>query len=73
MPRSSFAVFVAVGTALLVVGAATLCRGATGSAQPNVVVFYTDDQNNNAVGCYGGDVSTPYIDSLAADGIKFTR
>ncbi|OHB77402.1 MAG: hypothetical protein A2Z25_01185 [Planctomycetes bacterium RBG_16_55_9] len=43
------------------------------TARPNVVLIYTDDQDNNEVGCYGGNVSTPHIDSLAAEGIKFTR
>ena len=50
------------------------CRAQTdGAARPNVVLIYTDDQDNSEVGCYGGGVSTPHIDSLAADGIKFTR
>ena len=38
-----------------------------------MIVVCTDDQNNDAVGCYGGDVSTLHIDSLAADGVTFTR
>jgi arylsulfatase A-like enzyme len=41
--------------------------------QPNVVVIYTDDQDPDWVGAYGGDVLTPNIDSLAEDGVRFDR
>lgn len=39
---------------------------------PNIVIIITDDQNKDTVGCYGeGLVSTPNIDRIAANGIKF--
>ena len=41
--------------------------------QPSVVVIYTDDQDPDWVGAYGGDVLTPNIDSLAEDGVRFDR
>lgn len=41
--------------------------------RPNVVVIYSDDQPFDELGCYGGRVPTPHIDSLARDGMKFTR
>lgn len=41
--------------------------------RPNVLVIYTDDQDNSEVACYGGDVSTPHLDRLAAEGMRFTR
>ena len=37
---------------LLVAEAATFCRGAVNRSSPNVIVVHTDDQNNDAVGCY---------------------
>ncbi|WOH39584.1 arylsulfatase [Thalassotalea fonticola] len=41
--------------------------------QPNVVIFYVDDLGYGDVGSYGAEaVSTPNIDALAADGIRFT-
>ncbi len=43
------------------------------SARPNIVVILTDDQNKDTVGCYDGTVSTPNIDRLAANGIKFNN
>ena len=41
--------------------------------KPNVVVIITDDQSFNSLGYTGGDVYTPCIDSLAAEGMKFTN
>jgi len=32
-----------------------------------------DDMGFSDIGCYGGEVRTPHIDSLAADGLRFTQ
>ncbi|MBI9019460.1 MAG: sulfatase-like hydrolase/transferase [Phycisphaerae bacterium] len=40
---------------------------------PNVVMIYLDDLNEYQLGCYGGDVYTPHMNSLAEQGIRFTR
>ena len=34
-------------------------------------MIFTDDQGMNDVGCYGSEIPTPHIDSLAQDGLKF--
>ena len=40
--------------------------------KPNVVVFFTDDQGTLDANCYGStDLVTPYIDRLAATGVRF--
>ena len=41
--------------------------------RPNIVFILTDDQNKNTVGCYERLVSTPNIDALAANGVKFNN
>ncbi len=41
--------------------------------RPNVILIYTDDQDRESLGCYGGDAATPAMDSLARDGMRFTR
>jgi arylsulfatase A-like enzyme len=41
--------------------------------RPNVIIIYTDDQEFEQIGCYGGNVYTPYQDKLAKDGVRFTR
>jgi len=40
---------------------------------PNVLVIYTDDQPQEWVGAYGGEVLTPNIDRLAEAGLRFDR
>jgi N-sulfoglucosamine sulfohydrolase len=43
------------------------------AAARNVVLFVTDDQGQDA-GCYGNPViKTPHLDTLAADGTRFTH
>ncbi|MFI3316086.1 MAG: sulfatase-like hydrolase/transferase [Rikenellaceae bacterium] len=43
------------------------------ATRPNIIFLLTDDQHFNTMGCWGGDVLTPAIDRLAAEGVKFTR
>lgn len=42
--------------------------------KPNLIVFYADDLGWGETGCYGcKDIPTPHIDSLAANGVRFTQ
>ncbi|MFN0163922.1 MAG: arylsulfatase [Burkholderiales bacterium] len=45
-------------------------RAAPGS--PNVVVILMDDMGYSDLGCFGGEIDTPRIDALAANGLRFT-
>jgi arylsulfatase A-like enzyme len=46
---------------------------ATAAAPPNVLVIFADDLGYADLGCQGaGDVRSPRIDSLAADGVRCT-
>ena len=39
---------------------------------PNILIFMTDNQPAELLGCYGNDeIRTPHIDALAGDGLKF--
>ena len=40
--------------------------------RPNIVVILADDMGFSDVGCYGGEIETPHLDRLAADGLRFT-
>jgi arylsulfatase A len=39
--------------------------------RPNVVILLADDLGYKDIGCYGGPVKTPSLDSLAAGGVRF--
>lgn len=41
------------------------------SAQPNIIVIMVDDMGYSDLGCYGGEIDTPQLDSLAAGGLRF--
>jgi arylsulfatase len=39
--------------------------------KPNIVFVLFDDLGYSDLGCYGGEISTPNIDALAAGGVRF--
>ncbi|MHC4122786.1 MAG: sulfatase family protein [Planctomycetota bacterium] len=43
------------------------------TTKPNIILIYSDDQPLKNVGCYGGKVLSPHIDSLARNGIMFNN
>jgi arylsulfatase len=42
-------------------------------ARPNVLVILADDLGYSDLGCYGGEIKTPQLDALAANGLRFTQ
>lgn len=40
---------------------------------PNVIIILADDMGYSDLGCYGGEINTPHLNSLAEDGIRFTQ
>jgi arylsulfatase A-like enzyme len=48
--------------------------GAThGSSKPNIMLILADDMGYSDAECYGGEVRTPNLSRLAAQGIRFTQ
>lgn len=41
--------------------------------RPNVLLILCDDLGYSDLGCYGGEIRTPNLDQLAADGLRFTQ
>jgi arylsulfatase len=41
--------------------------------RPNIVLIMADDMGYSDIGCYGGEIETPTLDSLAAGGLRFTQ
>ncbi len=41
--------------------------------RPNILVILADDMGYSDLGCYGGEISTPNLDRLAANGLRFAQ
>jgi arylsulfatase len=51
-----------------------LCSTLAATAKPpNILLIMVDDMGWSDLGCYGGELDTPHIDSLARDGLRFTQ
>ena len=57
-------------TALLLAPLAALHAAAD---KPNILIILADDLGWSDLGCYGGEIRTPNLDSLAAGGLRFTQ
>ncbi len=50
-----------------------LCVPLVAAEKPNIVFILADDLGYSDLGCYGGEIKTPNLDSLAANGLRFTQ
>jgi len=41
--------------------------------RPNIIIIMADDLGWSDLGCYGSEIPTPHIDSLAREGMRFTQ
>jgi len=48
-------------------------HGSLAAERPNVVFILADDLGYSDLGCYGGEIETPNLDSLAQNGLRFTQ
>lgn len=62
-------------TSLLCVGVLSLLTAVSAPAaeRPNIVLIMVDDMGFSDIGCYGGEIQTPNIDSLAWGGVRFDQ
>lgn len=58
---------------LLALGAAACAAPAAAQQRPNILVILSDDMGYSDIGCYGGAIRTPNLDSLAANGLRYTQ
>ncbi len=40
---------------------------------PHLLIILCDDMGYSDIGCFGGEIETPNLDRLAADGLRFSR
>ena len=61
---------------ILTVVLPSFARGAKSETEdrpPNFIIFFTDDQGYNDLGCFGSpSIETPRLDRMAAEGMRFT-
>jgi len=43
------------------------------ASKPNFILILADDMGYSDLGCYGSEINTPNIDSLASNGIRFSQ
>ncbi len=43
------------------------------SKRPNIIVILADDMGYSDIGCFGSEIPTANLDSLAEDGLRFTQ
>ncbi len=46
---------------------------AASEKKPNILIIVADDMGFSDIGCYGGEIHTPNLDRLAANGLRFTQ
>lgn len=52
----------------------TLMSGdAVGEERPNIIIIMADDMGFSDIGCFGGEIDTPNLNTLAKNGVRFTQ
>ena len=50
-----------------------MANGGKASDSPNILLILNDDMGYSDIGCYGGEIETPNLDRLAANGLRFSQ
>jgi len=61
------------GLLVLLAASVGALQAAPPATRPNIIVILSDDMGFSDIGCYGGEIRTPALDSLAAGGLRFTQ
>ncbi len=62
-----------VASVMLIASEASVARADAPAKRPNIILVMADDLGWSDIGCYGGEIKTPHIDSLAQAGLRFTQ
>lgn len=63
----------ALGMLCLLLGSTLEAGDAKQADRPNIIFILADDMGYSDLGCYGGEIQTPNLDRLAANGLRFTQ
>lgn len=67
----SLALGLAFGVMTSIAAPSTVSSPIAGSSRPNIVVIVADDLGYSDLGSFGGEIPTPNLDALAAEGTRF--
>ncbi|WNJ17910.1 arylsulfatase [Pontibacter sp. G13] len=73
MPRHYTRGWMACWMVLLLIGTGCSQTDPSPTSPPNIVLIMVDDMGYSDIGPYGGEIPTPTLDRLAADGIRFSQ
>ena len=73
MHRRDFMRVMGGGMAAAAMGANVSAAAPKRSKRPNFLIILADDMGFSDTGCYGSEIATPNLDSLARDGVRFTH
>ena len=73
MDRRTFIKSTGLGIAALSLPRNILAQAFNAQNRPNIMVVMVDDMGFSDLGCYGGEIKTPNIDSIAKKGLRFTQ
>lgn len=62
-----------IASIVLLASSSIMASAVTVSKQPNILLVVADDLGYSDLGSFGGEIKTPYLDSLAKSGVKFTN
>ncbi len=72
-PRFTIACLAIAPLAVCLAGAAARAGEIAKASRPNVLLILADDMGFSDAGCYGSEIATPRLDSLASGGLRFTQ
>ena len=58
---------------LTVLSVGLLAAPILAAPRPNIIVILSDDMGYSDIGCYGSEIATPTLDSLASNGLRYTQ
>ncbi|MCM2373137.1 arylsulfatase [Aporhodopirellula aestuarii] len=69
----STSVIASVFVTVIAFGPVAVAASPPSDSPPNIVIILADDMGFSDLGCYGGEIKTPNLDSLANQGLRFTQ
>jgi arylsulfatase len=73
-PQIFFAKFMPAGLLAFALGLLLpFAAAAAATGRPNIIVILVDDMGYSDISCYGSEIPTPNLDTLAKGGLRFTQ